>query len=111
MLHTRILRALRSNIPPLPQHNRRSIDIIALTLADLQFYAVRSEGLDVKVAVAGRDGLAVETGPWGLLLLGRGGEGGGLGAVEETVALLPFEVDEFGVDVCEKSRLANNSFV
>lgn len=92
MAHSCILWTLRGNVLSLAQCYRAGVDIIILSLGDLQVNAIGGIWLNVEIAISWGDCRTRQTSPW----RGRGGCLM-LCAEKKTIALLPFEIDKFTV--------------
>ena len=111
MSHTRVLRALRRDVPSLAQDDGRGINVVVEARRDGELDAVLGVGLDVGVAIPRGGALVPQGCPLRGLrcsLCGRGGGDRGLAASEQAFALGPFEVGvcivEVGFALSEESR-------
>jgi len=83
---------LSGDVVSIAEGDGRSVDVVVDAIGDPQLDAVVGEWFDVEIAVSGKNVITSETRP-------LRSSGCALQAVGETVALLPFKIDKFVLDV------------
>ena len=101
----RVLGALGGDVPLVgavgaAQAHGGGVDVVALAVRDAQADAAVGEGVDVPVAVAAHDLVALEA---------EVAAGGVEGRLAEALALLPFEVAELPAELCWAGQCGSNA--